>query len=84
MLDDQVGFDAAEAMRRLGAEGIGTRPFFCPMHRQPVLQRMGLFAGERHPVSERLYERGFYVPSGMALTDAQIEEVAAKVRQVLA
>ncbi|GMV17701.1 MAG: DegT/DnrJ/EryC1/StrS family aminotransferase [Polyangiaceae bacterium] len=84
VLDDQVGFDAAEAMRRLGAEGIGTRPFFCPMHRQPVLQRMGLFAGERHPVSERLYERGFYVPSGMALTDAQIEEVAAKVRQVLA
>lgn len=84
VLDDQVGFDAAEAMRRLGAEGIGTRPFFCPMHRQPVLQRMGLFAGERHPVSERLYERGFYVPSGMALTDAQIEEVAAKIRQVLA
>lgn len=84
VLDDQVGFDAAEAMRRLGAEGIGTRPFFCPMHRQPVLQRMGLFAGERHPVSERLYERGLYVPSGLALTDAQIEEVAAKVRQVLA
>lgn len=83
VLDDDVPLDAALAMRRLGQEGIGTRPFFCPMNRQPVLQRLGLFEGEQHPVSERLYERGFYVPSGLALTEEQIDEVASTVRKVL-
>ena len=83
VLDDALGLDAVEAMRRLGESGVGSRPFFCPMQRQPVLQRMGFFEGERHPVSERLYERGFYIPSGLALTDAQIDEVAAAVKKVL-
>lgn len=53
MLADDLGFDAEEAMRRLGAQGIGTRPFFWPMHEQPVFQRMGYFAGERCPNAER-------------------------------
>lgn len=76
-------FDAAEAMRRLGTLGIGTRPFFWPMHEQPVFQKMGLFAGESYPVAEHLARRGFYVPSGLALTEDQIRRVAAAVREVL-
>ena len=83
VLKDEVPFAAAEAMRRLGAQGIGTRPFFWPMHEQPVFRKMGLFAGERHPVAERLARRGFYLPSGMALTDGQMDEVAEAVRRVM-
>jgi len=83
VLKDDVPFDAAEAMRRLGQKGIGTRPFFWPMHEQPVFHSMGLFAEEHHPVAERLARRGFYIPSGMALTDAQMEEVAAAIEDLL-
>lgn len=83
VLDDALGFDAEEAMRRLAAEGIGTRPFFCPMHQQPVLKRMGLFENESYPVAERMYRQGFYIPSGMALSDEQIEQSASAVKQVL-
>ena len=83
LLDDELGMDAEEAMSRLAEKGIGTRPFFCPMHMQPVLQRMGLFEGEHYPVAERLYRQGFYIPSGMALTDAQIVDAAKAVREVL-
>jgi perosamine synthetase len=83
VLKEEVPFDAEEAMRRLGQQGIGTRPFFWPMHEQPVFRRMGLFEGERYPVAERLARRGFYVPSGMALKDAQMEEVAAGVKSLL-
>jgi perosamine synthetase len=83
VLNDPVRFDAAEAMRHLGAEGIGTRPFFWPMHEQPALLRRGLFAGERYPVAERIARRGFYLPSGLALTDSQIEAVAATVRKLV-
>lgn len=83
LLNDEFGMTAEEAMRHLAEKGVGTRPFFCPMHMQPVLQRMGLFAGERYPVAERLYREGFYIPSGMALTDEQIGEVAQSIREVL-
>jgi len=83
LLDDDLGIDAEEIMRRLSEKGIGSRPFFCPMHMQPVLQRMGWFKGECYPVSERLYRQGFYIPSGMALTESQVEESAKVVREVL-
>lgn len=84
LLDEALGISAREAMARLADEGIGTRPFFCPMHLQPALQSRGLFANERHPVAERMYRQGFYLPSGLALTSAQIERVAETVRKVLA
>lgn len=83
VLDDALG-TAEQAMRKLGEQKIGTRPFFCPMHLQPVLRRMGLFEGESYPVAEKLYRQGFYIPSGMALTTDQIETVAKTVKEVLA
>jgi perosamine synthetase len=75
--------DAAAAIERLAERGVGTRPFFWPMHRQPVFQRMGLFARQKCEVSERLAERGFYIPSGLAITEEQIERAAASVREIL-
>jgi perosamine synthetase len=83
VLEDEVPFDAEEAMRRLRQRQIGSRPFFWPMHEQPVFRKMGLFAGESCPVAERIARRGFYIPSGLALTEAQIERVADAVREVM-
>ena len=76
VLKDEVDFDAKEAMRRLGELKIGTRPFFWGMHEQPVFQKMGLFLGESYLVAEKIARRGFYIPSGMALSDEQIKKVA--------
>jgi perosamine synthetase len=84
VLDDDVRLDAAGAIKRLADLGIGARPFFWPMHEQPVLRRMGLFAGERYPEAERIARRGFYLPSGLALTEDQMVRVADAVRQILA
>ncbi len=83
VLADKVPFDAEVAMHRLGQMGVGTRPFFWPMHEQPVFLKMGLFNNDFHPIAERLARRGFYIPSGMALTDGQIEEVSVRVRELL-
>lgn len=82
VLRDDAGFDADEAMRRLAEKGIGTRPFFWPMHEQPVYRSMGMFAGESYPNAERLARRGFYLPSGLALTREQIERAAGAVREL--
>lgn len=83
VLEDSVPFDNKEAMARLGKLNIGTRPFFWPMHEQPVFHKMGLFADESHPVAERIARRGFYIPSGMALKDAQMEISATAVKEIL-
>ncbi len=84
VLSDSVPFDAEIAMKRMGAKSVGTRPFFWPMHEQPVLRRMGLFEGISCPVAERIARRGFYIPSGLALTRDQAEQVAQAVRELLA
>lgn len=83
VLGDERPFDADEAMKRLAAAGIGTRPFFWPMHEQPVLRKMGLFAGVECPVAERIARRGFYIPSGLALGDRDIQQAADEVRRVI-
>ena len=84
VIADDVPFDADEAMRRLGEKGIGTRPFFWPMHEQPVYLKAGMFKGESYPNAERIARRGFYLPSGLALTDGQIERVSAAVHETFA
>jgi perosamine synthetase len=76
VLENSVPFEAEHAMRRLGCDGIGTRPFFWPMHEQPVFRKMGLFKDVSCPVAERIARRGFYIPSGVALTHDQAERVA--------
>lgn len=83
VLYKSLDIDAEEAMRRFSDKGIGTRPFFCPMHMQPVLTKMGFFENEIFPVAENLYRYGFYLPSGLALTGEQIERTAAAVKEVL-
>lgn len=83
VLHESLGFDAAEAMGRLRELRIGTRPFFWPMHEQPVFLRRGLFAGVRCPVAERLARRGFYLPSGAGTTDEQVDRVSEAVRGLL-
>lgn len=82
LLNDEVNFDSKEAMKRLANKKIGTRPFFYPMHMQPVFLKMGWYHNESYPVSEKLAERGFYIPSGLALTEDQIDITADAVKSL--
>lgn len=83
VLKDEFPSDADEIMKRLGKKGIGTRPFFWPMHEQPVFRKMRLFEGESYPVAERISRRGFYIPSGLALTEEQIDNVSRALHEAL-
>jgi perosamine synthetase len=83
VLSDQIGMDAVGFGKRLSDRGIETRPFFLGMHEQPVFQRRGLFQGDRYPIAERLARQGLYLPSGMALTEDQLEHVTKTVREIL-
>jgi len=83
VLADDVKFDAVGFAQRLRENGVDTRPFFVGMHEQPVFQKRGLFKKDKHPVAENIARRGLYLPSGLTLTEAQLEEVCAVVRRVL-
>ncbi|MBV5320173.1 MAG: DegT/DnrJ/EryC1/StrS family aminotransferase [Sulfuricurvum sp.] len=82
-LKDNYPKSAKEVMKELGAKGIATRPFFYPMHKQPVFNKMGLFLDNNLPNSEKLYEKGFYIPSGIAITKEQIREVSKIMHEIL-
>lgn len=82
ILDDRVPYDAGELAARLRRAGVDTRPLFIGMHEQPVLRARGLFANEAYPVTERLARRGLYLPSGLTLTEDQVDRVCAVLRDV--
>ena len=84
VLKDSVPMNAKEIMTKLAERGIGSRPFFYPMHLQPVYNKQGWYENESYPVAEKMAERGFYVPSGMALTEDNIYEVVKNLKEILA
>lgn len=83
ILKKEIKFDAIDIMKKLGAEKIGTRPFFYPMHLQPVFTKKGMFRNEKYPVAENMAERGFYIPSGLGITDKQINFVAKTLKSII-
>ena len=83
VIHESLGMDAVAAMAHLADKGIGTRPFFYPMHLQPVLKKMGAVKPQCLPKSELLSKQGFYIPSGVGLTDEQIDSVIEGVKGVL-
>ncbi|HMG16671.1 MAG TPA: DegT/DnrJ/EryC1/StrS family aminotransferase, partial [Saprospiraceae bacterium] len=49
VLKDSFNFNAEFIMKKLNMLGIGTRPFFYPMHLQPVFNKMGWYLDEKYP-----------------------------------
>jgi perosamine synthetase len=83
VLSDEINYDAAELARRLKNEGVDTRPFFLGMHEQPVFQQRSMFINEHYPVAEYIARKGLYLPSGLTITETQIEAVCAAVKKTV-
>lgn len=82
-LAPDLGLDAATVMERLRENGVGTRPFFLGLHEQPALHARGFFSGESYPRAEYAYRLGFYLPSGLTLTEEKIELVVDALGKAL-
>jgi perosamine synthetase len=83
VLDKDIKADNKDIQKLLSEEGIGTRTFFWCMHEQPVYKKDGLFKNETYLNAEYLARKGFYIPSGLALTTEQMDEVVDKVVKVI-
>lgn len=83
LLRDTIEFDSFEFASKLSMEGVQTRPFFMGMHAQSYYLNMGAIAKYSCPITEKIYRRGLYLPSGQAITNDQIYQVIEKVKKVL-
>jgi perosamine synthetase len=83
VVSEGTGMDAPTLSKKLAAHGIQTRPFFLGMHEQPIFKHREWFCRESYPVAERLARQRLYLPSGMALTDEQLESVADALQAIL-
>jgi perosamine synthetase len=82
-----VVFDAIIDADAIAADlklmGIETRPFFFPLHQQPVLQKFALGRQQPLPVSEKLGKQGIYLPSYIGMDGSDIDFVIDKFTRVL-
>ena len=83
VLDSTKKGNAADLAKKLDLQGVQTRPFFYPLHQQPVY----LKAPQGHPISlpvaENLGRQGLYFPNGLGMSDAQIHTAAGVIRKTL-
>jgi len=80
---EKTDFNAREFIRMLSEKRIGSRPFFYPLHQQPVLQRESIRLGGPMKVSEYIGEYGLYLPSGITITDNEIDQVCEVVTNLV-
>jgi perosamine synthetase len=66
----------------LNKNQVGYRPFFWSLHEQPILNKKRLFNSERYPVAERLSRNGIYIPSGVGLSDEEMERVCETIKEI--
>jgi perosamine synthetase len=78
-VEKEFGMSREQLMTGLLARGVDTRTFFIPVHEQPLFQKEAAAAGESFPVTTELSRKGFYLPSGLALTLEQIDSVCRAV-----
>ena len=88
VLDKSAGFNNETFAKKLAQRGVGTRPFFYPLHRQPVWKKSQYRKiAERNkgsfPVADKIAKQGLYLPSGLGNTEKEIRHVAATVRKLL-
>ena len=83
VIKQESGLNVNKLNELLHAKNIGTRPFFYPMHKQPIFQSMGLFENESYPNSEKISSTGIYIPSGMALKDHDLEYVIQTIFDIM-
>lgn len=72
------GTDREGVRRALEAANIESRPFWKPLHRQPVFSGCEAVGGA---VAESLFDRGLCLPSGSNLTEMERDQVIESVRR---
>lgn len=85
VLGDKIKITRDEVCAKLKARGIDTRPFFVPMDEMPHMSKFRSISAssESCPVSARLAQRGFSLPSGCGLTHQLVSHVTDVLANII-
>lgn len=75
------GTDRDQLREELMNEGIETRDFFYSPARHPILRKF-LSKSDSFSNAEKIEKTGLYIPSGLALTDRQMRQVAEAIKKI--
>ncbi len=79
--EKKYGRSRNELMDILKENGIESRKFFYPMHRQPALKNFGCDINGSYPNSIQLSETGLYLPSATNLAEEKIDRVSCVIQK---
>jgi len=65
-------------------QDVGVRRFFYPLYKQPCFNKTNCRILSSYPVSDYLFMHGLSLPSGVGLTDEQIQYVCEKIKEYYA
>jgi perosamine synthetase len=82
VIRDNIKVNAEFVINILRKKGIECRPFFYPMHLQPIYRKMKIFDNLNFPVSEMISKKGFYIPSGLGITIKEQNKVIDTLARV--
>ena len=88
LIEDNFGLSRNEVMIKLREKGIETRPFFVPMHQQPVFKTKSHRyknlpdTNGSYPIADEISRKGLYLPSSSSLTKDQIGYITETLRSL--
>ena len=82
IINKRLNLNALKVMNKLKKKGIGTRPFFWPMHKQKILKKYRINK-KKFDNSEYISNYGFYLPTSLTLKNKEIDLICRKVNKIL-
>ena len=82
LIEEEFGMSRDKIMDKLEEKGIETRPFFVPIHQQPVFHKMGWYEDENYPITERLAITGINLPSSSGLKEEEIRYICDVIKSI--
>jgi perosamine synthetase len=76
----EAGLDRVAVMERLAERGVPSRPYFVPIHLQPVYRERYGFSEGDFPVTEAVADTTLAIPFSTIMPEDQIDYVANQIR----
>ena len=84
LLKKNANISRDKIIEKLRKKNIQTRTFFFPMHKQRIFKKMKLFSRtKKFPNAEYLSKNGFYLPSGLGISNKDIDFVGKSLLEIL-
>jgi perosamine synthetase len=75
-------FKKETVIKKLLNKGIQCRDFFWPMHKQKIFKNIIKFKNKKFPIADLLSKNGFYIPTGMNITNKEIKYISTSINKI--